>query len=169
MLSSTRMGPGTRIAFVAAALLVTSTWLAARRAPQTPTQSDYAGSKACQACHPDAFSRWQASLHIQMTRPVAEATVLGDFSSGARLNAHGRSYGFGTRQGRPFVTVRAEGRAAETYRVDHTLGSKRFQGYLSTLPDGRMYVRARLHPGHEVVPHRVDRTGHRVRGVSRPG
>jgi predicted CXXCH cytochrome family protein len=151
MLSSTSMGTGTRFLFVAAALLLTSTWATARRAPLAPPQtavgsvavparSDYAGSGACQSCHPDAFSRWQASLHIQMTRPIAEATVLGDFSSGARLSAHGRSYTFGMQQGRPVVTVRAEGRAAETHRVDYTLGSKRFQGYLSTQPDGRMYV-----------------------------
>ena len=75
-----------------------------------------------------------------MTRPVAEATILGDFSRDARLSAHGRSYAFGMRQGKPFVTVRAEGRAAETYQIDYTLGSKRFQGYLATLPGGRMYV-----------------------------
>ena len=74
------------------------------------------GSGACQACHRDAYERWQSSLHIQMTRPVAEATVLGDFSRDARLSAHGRSYVFGTRQGKPFVTVRAEGRAARPTR-----------------------------------------------------
>ena len=28
----------------------------------------------------------------------------------------------------------------ETFRVDYTLGAKRYQGYLSTLPDGRIYV-----------------------------
>ena len=74
-----------------------------------------------------------------MTRPVAEATILGDFSRTATLSAHGRSHEFGTRQGMPFITMRAPGRApGETYRVDYTLGSKRFQWYLSTLPDGRM-------------------------------
>ena len=147
------MRTGPRLLLVAAALLVTSTWLTARRAEDAAAQvvipsgapapadaSGYVGSGACQACHRDAYQRWQSSLHIQMTRPVAEATVLGDFSREARLTAHGRSYVFGTRQGKPFVTVRAEGRAAETFQVDYTLGAKRFQGYLSTLPDGRMYV-----------------------------
>ncbi len=148
------MRTGTRLLLVAAALLATSTWLTARRAdgpapqaaapPVVPvaaaTPDGYVGSQACQSCHPDAYSRWKASLHIQMTRPVAEATILGDFGATARMSAHGRSYTFGTKQGKPFVTVRAEGRGAETYQVDYTLGSKRFQGYLSTLPDGRMYV-----------------------------
>ena len=147
------MRTGPRLLLVAAALLATATWLTARRvdvvaaqvvspsgAPVPVEASGYVGSGACQACHRDAYERWRSSLHIQMTRPVAEATVLGDFSREARLSAHGRSYVFGTRQGKPFVTVRAEGRAAETYQVDYTLGAKRFQGYLSTLPDGRMYV-----------------------------
>ena len=75
-----------------------------------------------------------------MTRPVAEATLLGDFSGRATLSAHGRAYTFTEKDGRPVVTVRAGDRPAEAYRVDYTLGSKRFQGYLSTLPDGRMYV-----------------------------
>ena len=208
MLSSPTMRTGPRLLLVAAALLVTSTWLTARRAEHTTTQTpvarsaapapppegDYLGSRACQACHRDAYERWESSLDIQMTRPVAEAAVLGDFSRAARLNAHGRSYAFGMRQGKPFVTVRAEGRAEETYQVDCTLGAKRFQGYLSTLPDGRMYVlpvfrrrarhaadlerellqlprhqsRPRVHRRHQVVSHRVDRARHRLRGVPRP-
>lgn len=148
------MRTGFRILLVAAAVLAASTWLAASRAGQSATppvpasaaiatpgpSADYVGSAACEPCHTEAYTRWKASLHIQMTRPVAEATILGDFSKGATLSAHGRSYEFGTRQGAPFVTMRAAGRSPETHRVDYTLGSKRFQGYLSTLPDGRMYV-----------------------------
>ncbi len=209
---------------VAAALLVTSTWLTARRAevataqvtppdaPAAAATGDYVGSRACQTCHREAYERWESSLHIQMTRPVAEAAVLGDFSRAARLTAHGRSYVFGRRQGKPFVTVRAEGRAEQTYQVDYTLGAKRFQGYLSTLPDGRMYVlpvfwhvetrrwldwkettpipdgahdmkqiwnvncfnchATNLDRGftrdHQVVPYRMDRARHRLRGVPRP-
>ena len=152
------MRTGSRVLVAATAILAATSWLAAQRAqPPAPTagpravaplatpapadrSADYVGSSACESCHTDAYARWKASLHIQMTRPVADATILGDFSRAATLSAHGRSYEFGTRQGQPFVTVRAEGRAAETHRVDYTLGSKRFQGYLSTLADGRIYV-----------------------------
>lgn len=154
------MRTGTQVLFVAATLLTATTWLMAGRAaplpPTAPPQSpspiaslsttlsghaaDYLGSEACESCHQDAFARWKASLHVQMTRPVADTVILGDFSRDATLTAHGRTYAFGRRDGRPFVTVRAGDRAPETHRVDYTLGAKRFQGYLSTLPDGRIYV-----------------------------
>ena len=67
--------------------------------------------------------------------------MLGDFSG--RVDALARTTAptpSARKDGRPTVTVRAGSRPAETYQVDYTLGSKRFQGYLSTLPDGRMYV-----------------------------
>jgi predicted CXXCH cytochrome family protein len=75
-----------------------------------------------------------------MTKPVADALVVGDFSGDVALAAHGRSYEFGTKDGRPFIRVAYGGRAPETFQVDYTLGAKRYQGYLSTLPDGRIYV-----------------------------
>jgi predicted CXXCH cytochrome family protein len=147
------MRTGSLLLSVAAALLLGSSWVVASRGEQgvtpppaagvpvaAPRAAGYVGSEACQACHADAFAKWKASLHIQMTRPVATASVLGDFSGRATLSAHDRSYTFGRSDGTPTVTVRAGPRPAETYRVDYTLGSKRLQGYLSTLPDGRMYV-----------------------------
>jgi predicted CXXCH cytochrome family protein len=148
------MRTGSRLLSVAVVLLLASAWVAASRGGQgtppssgaaqpliRPTRSaGYVGSEACQACNEAAFAKWKASLHIQMTRPVAATTVLGDFSGQATLSAHGRIYSFGRSGGSPTVTLRAGDRPAETYRVDYTLGSKRFQGYLSTLADGRMYV-----------------------------
>ena len=76
-----------------------------------------------------------------MTRPVSEARVIGDFRGGRRVDAGDRTYTFGRRDGRPTVTIATAGSAgAETFPVDYTLGAKRYQGYLSTLPDGRIYV-----------------------------
>jgi predicted CXXCH cytochrome family protein len=156
------MRTGSRLLALAGMLLAATAWLTAGRgdaalepsqapAPVPVVQADqsvvapgqdagYVGSEACRACHEDAFTKWKSSLHIQMTRPVAEATVLGDFSGGTTLRAHDRAYTFGRKAGRPTVTVRAGDRPAETFQVEYTLGSKRLQGYLSTLPDGRMYV-----------------------------
>jgi predicted CXXCH cytochrome family protein len=75
-----------------------------------------------------------------MTKPIGEATVVGDFREGTRFADHGRSYEFGRRDGRPVVKIAFGGRSPEAFPVDYTLGFKRYQGYLSTLPDGRMYV-----------------------------
>ena len=102
--------------------------------------TDYVGSAACARCHQEDYDEWKRSLHVRMTKPIAEAEVVGDFSSGARLAAHGRAFEFGQANGRPFMRVSFGGRTAETFSVDYTLGFKRYQGYLSTLPDGRMYV-----------------------------
>jgi predicted CXXCH cytochrome family protein len=99
----------------------------------------FVGSAACARCHQKDYDQWKQSLHVRMTKPIAEAEVLGDFNN-ARLAAHGRSFEFGRNGGKPFIRVSFAGRAPETYLVDYTLGFKRYQGYLATLPDGRMYV-----------------------------
>lgn len=147
------MGPRTPLLTLAAAALFASLWVASgRSAPQTPASAPplaapvaagddrgYLGSAACESCHEEAYGRWKSSLHIKMTRQLADANVAGDFSPRAAFTAHGRSYTFARKDGKPFVTVRANGRS-DTYAVDYTLGSKRLQGYLATLPGGRLYV-----------------------------
>jgi predicted CXXCH cytochrome family protein len=102
-------------------------------------QSAYVGSAACARCHQDDYDEWKRSLHVRMTKPIAEAEVIGDFS-GARLTAHGRTFEFGRTNGKPYMRVSFGARTPETFSVDYTLGFKRYQGYLSTLSDGRMYV-----------------------------
>jgi predicted CXXCH cytochrome family protein len=101
--------------------------------------ADFVGSAACARCHQDDYEQWKQSLHVRMTKPIAEAEVLGDFG-GARLAAHGRAFEFGRTNGQPFMRVSSGGRPPETFPVDFTLGFKRYQGYLSRLADGRMYV-----------------------------
>ena len=75
-----------------------------------------------------------------MTKPIAEATVIGDFREGTKFADHDRAYTFGMKDGKPSVSIAFGSRAPETFTVDYTLGAKRYQGYLSTLPDGRIYV-----------------------------
>ena len=127
----------------------------ALRAPQSPPTNrpiwslrpqaqaavdDYAGSASCERCHTKEHADWKDSLHIKMTKPVAEATILGDFSEGTTFADHDRAYTFGTKDGKPFVTVKFGQAPPETFSVDFTLGAKRYQGYLSMLPEGRMFV-----------------------------
>jgi predicted CXXCH cytochrome family protein len=75
-----------------------------------------------------------------MTKPVAEATIAGDFRDGTKFADHDRAYTFGMKGGKPFISIAFGGRAPETFAVDYTLGAKRYQGYLSMLPEGRIYV-----------------------------
>ena len=235
------MRTGGRLLSLAGMLLVATAWLTAGRAastsslaaPQAPAApgrrrrparraapaseaqaraADYVGSDACRACHEDAYAKWKASLHIQMTRPVAEATVLGDFSGRVTLSAHDRAYTFGT-QGRPAdrhrpgrqpagrdlpgglhprveaaaglsvhaprrADVRAAGvlagreRAVARLEGDHADPRRRprheadLERQLLQLP--RHQPRSRLRAGARRLPHALDRTGHRLRGLPRP-
>ena len=45
-----------------------------------------------------------------------------------------------TRDGRYFISISEDKRPVEKFEVHYTLGARRFQGYLSKLPDGRIYV-----------------------------
>jgi len=111
-------------------------------APQAPSEGagDYLGSGACARCHDVEHTQWKNSLHIKMTKPVAEATIAGGFRGGTKFADHDRSYSFATKNGKPVVSVSFGGRPPETFTVDYTLGAKRYQGYLSTLSDGGIYV-----------------------------
>jgi len=100
----------------------------------------YVGSLACRRCHESEYASWRSTLHVQMTRPIGEATVEGDFRSGTHLEQNGRALTMEMRDGRYFISVSSLGRPAETFEVHYTLGARRFQGYLSRLPDGRIYV-----------------------------
>ncbi len=146
------MTVGLKLVAAAGTLLVASLSVSARQEPPVatspppsplataPTSSDYLGSESCARCHQEDVDQWKRSLHIRMTKPIAEATVLGDFTDGTRLSDHGRTFEFGRANGRPFIRVTAGTSQPETFPVDYTLGFKRYQGYLSKLADGRMYV-----------------------------
>ena len=109
-------------------------------ASQAVASDEYLGSSSCERCHQTVYTAWKNSLHIKMTKPIAEATVVGDFRDGTKFSDHGRSYQFGTKDGKPWISVAFGGSVPETFTVDYTLGSKRFQGYLATLPRGQIYV-----------------------------
>jgi tetratricopeptide (TPR) repeat protein len=101
-------------------------------------QPAYVGSDACQSCHEAEHAQWKRSLHVRMTKPIDEALVAGDFD--ATLEAGGRTYTMAVRDGRRVVAVARGAQPAESFDVHYTLGAGQFQGYLSRLPDGRIYV-----------------------------
>ncbi|HSL24090.1 MAG TPA: multiheme c-type cytochrome [Vicinamibacterales bacterium] len=144
------MGPRSLIA--ASLVLAAAIALSARPLGQdTPTpavsaeraaaaHSAYLGSSACRRCHEEEYASWRRALHLKMTRGASESEVLGDFSGRARLEKYGRSYAMSSRGDRRFITVTRRNAEPETFEVHYTLGARRFQGYLSRLPDGRIYV-----------------------------
>src|SRR5262245_54093528 len=75
-------------------------------ATQQPSGSGgYTGSDSCQSCHQSAYDTWRRTLHVQMTKPIAEARVEGDFSAGASFAQNGRAYTMERRDGRYFVSI----------------------------------------------------------------
>jgi hypothetical protein len=123
--------------------------------PQPPAAANaYLGSAACERCHEPQYDSWKSTLHVQMTKPIAEALVVGDFGTGTsggggagarspgpvHFDQYGRSYTMEAHDGRYFISISKRGQPAEKFEVDYTLGALRFQGYLSKLPDGRIYV-----------------------------
>ena len=152
------MRPGNRLIVVAAALVAAAgAAKAARHDGQEPAarslalqsgqppvlqsqiSADFVGSGACARCHEAEHGQWSRSLHVRMTKPAAEALIVGDFDD-VSFSDHGRAYRMERRDGRQFMSVSHGGRPPQRFEVHYTLGAKRFQGYLSRLPDGRLYV-----------------------------
>jgi predicted CXXCH cytochrome family protein len=113
---------------------------AASPAHDTSAGNGFAGSAACQRCHDDEYGSWRQTLHVQMTKPIGEARIEGDFRPGTHLEQNGRAYTMETRGGRYFISVANGANPPATFEINYTLGARRFQGYLSKLPDGRIYV-----------------------------
>src|SRR5690242_6358950 len=100
----------------------------ARSGATGPDPSEYIGSAACQRCHETEYASWRRTLHVQMTRPIADALVEGAFGDArpVRFEAYGRSYAMEKRDGRYFVAISHGGGAPETFEVHYTLGARRF-------------------------------------------
>ena len=90
------------------------------QSPASPSASQAITAEFCgvprarpraRAAHEAEHAQWKDSLHIKMTKPVAEATIVGDFRDGTKFADHGRAYTFGTKDGKPFVTVVVRRRA----------------------------------------------------------
>ena len=74
-----------------------------------------------------------------MVQPATAASVRGDFT-GRRVILRGESYLLHMRAGRYYVTESYLTGKPQEHRIDYTLGNRRIQHYLTTLPDGRIVV-----------------------------
>ncbi len=109
------------------------------KGPAPTAAKVYAGSEACQPCHPEEFAHWKKSTHGRhMGRPSPE-TVVGDFTEKNVYEYNGtRSRMFRDDAGYHLEYTR-DGHT-ETYDIAWALGVARHQVYLWEAPDGRLQV-----------------------------
>ncbi len=128
-----------RMAAVLVAGHLTVLSLSGQATTSPSTDSDYAGSESCRSCHRAAWDNWQRSVHVRMTQSASTAPLLGNFTDETVVRDGPDSYAPSVKAGHPSVRVTSAGSTAD-FRPELTLGEKRLEGYISTLPDGRMYV-----------------------------
>ncbi len=115
-------------------LLLFAAFAAVGAADQT-----FAGAKSCERCHQEIQHKWANARHSKMVQPATAQAVRGDFLKGA-ITLRGQRYTLAKRAGAFYITESyLSGRSTE-HRIDYTLGNRRIQHYLTTLPDGRIVV-----------------------------
>ena len=74
-----------------------------------------------------------------MVQPATKTSVQGDFTRG-QITLRSAPYLLTTRNGAWYITESGLTGKPTEHRVDYTLGNRRIQHYLTTLPDGRVIV-----------------------------
>ncbi len=106
------------------------------RAASAPT---YVGAAACEKCHTREYQVWSGSRHSKMVQPATTQAVRGDFARGA-VELRSQPFSVRQRDGDFYITESyLTGKPLE-HHVDYTLGNRRIQHYLTTLPSGRVIV-----------------------------
>jgi tetratricopeptide (TPR) repeat protein len=101
----------------------------------------YAGAAVCAKCHATVHQTWTQSRHSKMVQPANKSSVQGDFTRG-EVRLHGALYRLRQRDGIFYMTESTLTGTPQEHRVDYTLGNRRIQHYLTTLPSGRIIVLA---------------------------
>ncbi len=115
----------------------------ALRQPPAQTREVFVGSKTCLSCHADQHASWKRTYHRTMTQEASRQSVQGRFD-GEVVESWGVKVRPVTRQGRYFFEyLNPSGGVAQTVEVQRTVGSHRYQQYLSKDADGR-YSRMHL-------------------------
>ena len=107
--------------------------------PVLGQSAGYVGEQACIRCHARAHNQWAQSLHSRIMQPTTLQSVKGDFAQD-KVVLHGSTYLLQNQNGKYFITASELAGKPWQHRVDYTLGDRRVQQYLTTLPDGRIVV-----------------------------
>jgi len=101
--------------------------------------SGYAGAQACAKCHAEISRQSGHSLHAKMMQSATASSVEGDFAQG-KIVLRGSTYVLQRRGDNYYITESDLTGKSEEHRIEYTLGSRRVQHYLTTLPDGRIII-----------------------------
>jgi predicted CXXCH cytochrome family protein len=101
----------------------------------------YAGAASCVECHAAIHQTWTQSRHSKMVQPATRTAVQGDFSK-PQIRLRGAIYKLRAAGGAFYITESTLTGKPVEHRVDYTLGNRRIQHYLTTLPSGRIVVLA---------------------------
>ena len=105
-------------------------------------QVDYVGSAVCADCHDDRHDSWYATYHRTMTQEAGDHSVQGAFD-GRNLDYFGlrvRPVRDGARYFFEYIDPES-GQRINRIQVHRTVGSNRYQQYLTRLPEDGTYVR----------------------------
>jgi len=106
---------------------------------QGKSDEGYAGAEACAKCHASINHEWEKSHHRRMMQPATTQSVKGDFAQN-KVALKGATYLLQFRDNNYYITESDLSGKPWEHRVEYTLGERRFQHYLTTLPDGRVIV-----------------------------
>ncbi len=112
--------------------------------PFAVREAGWRGSTTCVSCHPDHHASWQRTFHRTMTQEATHDSVLGVFD-GRKISYQGVDARPIERQGRRFLEFEepATGNAT-SFEILRTVGSRRYQQYLSRLAGDSNYYRLPL-------------------------
>ncbi len=100
-----------------------------------------AQSSACGKCHAAAAQQLAGSLHRKIMQRATPLTVAGDFTK-SKIQLGGEAYALARSASAFAITEQYLSGKPWQHRIEYTLGSRRFQHYLTTMPDGSIVVLA---------------------------
>jgi len=96
----------------------------------------YSQSATCVKCH---AAEAVPSRHAHMMQAASKSSVEGDFAQ-AKVVLHGSTYLLRAAAGTYYITESDLTGKPWEHKIDYTLGNRRVQHYLTTLPDGRIVL-----------------------------
>lgn len=107
-----------------------------------PYHTAFVGSDSCQSCHGDRHESWYATFHRTMTQEASPTSVQGQFD-GQALDYWGLRVRPISENGRYFFQYESPetGQSLARMEIERTVGSNRYQQYLTRLPEDGTYVR----------------------------